>query len=296
MINSKQGVQPGTGRWTELVSEAKARDAARNWYLGDAALEIAPMGDDHGRNGGYENLEKFAEEVGLPFASIREYRRVASMWPHDKRLSSTSWTAHSMLTARPELIRPGMTVTEVYEALGRSVNSRRHPEEDSETKVQKVTEYLEDPEVREDARIAAAASEVVARQAPERRAEQARAALRDPEVRREVVRDRGLARDLGESSNEVAKERLAAAGLRRMPEDPVEVSFGAEAQATSEIQRAQNAVRAASRALRGVALEEDGRRVLSSATTMLGQLVDGLQRQIDGIDMDAELSALLARE
>ena len=53
-------VQPGTARWDELVMQGVIKDGERNWFLGDAALEIAPMG---GNNNGTDNVE----------ANLREY-------------------------------------------------------------------------------------------------------------------------------------------------------------------------------------------------------------------------------
>jgi hypothetical protein len=121
MIAASSTVQPGTGRWTELVAEAKAKDAARNWFLGDAALEIAPVGQDGAHNGSTANLELFADEIGVPFSSIREYRRVAEAWSPDRRLSGTSWTTHQVLAARPELIREGMSVSEASAAVAERI-------------------------------------------------------------------------------------------------------------------------------------------------------------------------------
>lgn len=160
----------------------------------------------------------------------------------------------------------------------------------TESRVQKVTEYLSDPEVFEDERV----SSVIARVpvSPQR----VRAALSDPEVRREVAKDRTIIRELDETRDEVARENLAKAGLRPIPTPPEDAAAEVEAIVIAEMERAQSAVRNASRALRGVALEEDGRTVLSSAANVLATLVDALQRQLTGVDMDAELSALLSRK
>ena len=111
--------------------------------------------------------------------------------------------------------------------------------------------------------------------------------------KRELARQRAAERREHDAARHQAF--LTKHGLSYIPEDPVDVAFRAEAQVIAELQRAQSAVRKARQTLRDIALEEDGRRMLSSATTMLGQLVDGLQRQIDGVDMDAELNALLDR-
>ena len=105
-------VVPGSARWAKLV-EIGSRS---NWTLGDAALEIAPMGDHGANTGALVNLRKFAEEIGTAFQSLRAYRAVASAWPRDKRLASTSWSVHQALgTEHQDKIRPGMTLAQARE-------------------------------------------------------------------------------------------------------------------------------------------------------------------------------------
>lgn len=163
----------------------------------------------------------------------------------------------------------------------------------TESKVQKVTEYLSDPEVFNDDRVQAITG---SRHYDSLSPEYVKKALGDPEVRREVAKDRTIIRELDETRDEVARENLAKAGLRPIPTPPEDAAAEVESIVIAEMERAQSAVRNASRALRGVALEEDGRTVLSSAANVLATLVDALQRQLTGVDMDAELSALLSRK
>src|SRR4051794_15588495 len=96
-------LEPGTARWAELVQQGILKDGQRNWFLGDAALEIAPMGADRSNNGRDALLAQYADEVGIEPNSLRLYRQVASAWPPDTRVSGTSWTVHRTLMGRPEL-------------------------------------------------------------------------------------------------------------------------------------------------------------------------------------------------
>lgn len=138
-------VRPGSRRWDELRDGAMARDADRNWFLGDAALEIAPMGDDHTRTGVLDNLRRFAEETGVGFDVIRECRRVADAWPDANRLASTSWKVHSILASRPHLIREGMTVTQAHAAAGQSTTGRTGPQAGAKAKANAALDLLADP-------------------------------------------------------------------------------------------------------------------------------------------------------
>jgi hypothetical protein len=122
-------VQPGTARWAELIREAIRLDGQRNWFLGDAALEIAPMGDGPGPNGGANaDLEQFAGEIGVEYHSLLAYRQVAARWEFNTRVSNTGWTVHRMLVTHPELIRPGMTMPEAREALSQQRDEQQPPE------------------------------------------------------------------------------------------------------------------------------------------------------------------------
>lgn len=142
-------VKPGSARWRELVQQGIVKDAQRNWFLGKAALEIAPMGEDHGHNGRDELLDLYADEIGVKASSLHVYRTVANAWlPEGNRLPSASWKVHQMLMARPELIKPGMTVTQAHRALGQSTAGRTGPRSTPEDRARQVGEFLGDPEVR----------------------------------------------------------------------------------------------------------------------------------------------------
>ena len=147
-------VQPGSPRWTELVQAGIIKNGQRNWFLGDAALEIAPAN----RNGGdrksdqmelvpTDSLRQYADEIGVEYASLLKYRQVAAAWPRESRLPGTAWKVHQMLASRQNLIQPGMTVTQAHTALGQKTTGRTGPESDAVAKAAVIGDYLSDPAV-----------------------------------------------------------------------------------------------------------------------------------------------------
>lgn len=149
VAENKIAVQPGTERWTELVKTALAKDADRNWFLGDAALEIAPMGgNNNGKDSVEENLRRFASEIGIEYESVRKYRNVAEAWPSGNRFPDTSWKVHQMLAGHQAKIRPGMTVTQAHVAMGQSVAGRTGPNSSPRQRAEQVRDALVDPRVR----------------------------------------------------------------------------------------------------------------------------------------------------
>lgn len=67
------------------------------WRLGDLALEVAPMGDGHARNGASDVLDDYADAIGLEAGTLRQYRTVANAWPDGTRVPSASWSVHREL-------------------------------------------------------------------------------------------------------------------------------------------------------------------------------------------------------
>ena len=115
--------EPGTARYAELVRKALGAKAGHNWIYGDAALEIAPMGEDGVNTGSEARLRQFAKDSEAAIQSILVYRRVAEAWPPSTRVLGASWTAHRVLMApehRP-FIRDGMTSGEAEHAVGQEM-------------------------------------------------------------------------------------------------------------------------------------------------------------------------------
>jgi predicted nucleic acid-binding Zn-ribbon protein len=145
-------VQPGSDRWRELVLMGIVKDAQRNWFLGQAALEILPMGEGNGKNGRDALLAAYADEVGIEAGTLRDYRQVAHAWPAEDRSSATSWRVHKMFMGRRELIEadgPGVriTVTRAHDLLGYHNVGRTGPKSSPEAKARQVIDNLGDPAV-----------------------------------------------------------------------------------------------------------------------------------------------------
>jgi hypothetical protein len=159
--------EPGSARWAELVRKGIALDANRNWFLGDAALEIAPMGRGHAANSSGARLAQYADEVGVGVDSLRVYRDVAAAWPVPIRLGTVAWSVHQVLMARQDLIRPGMSVSVARAAAGVSNLGRTGPGSPAADRANAVRAYLADPEVADavmaEPRIRAAAIAAISR-------------------------------------------------------------------------------------------------------------------------------------
>lgn len=137
-------VTPNTPRWAELVRMGTGAVSTRNWILGDAALEIAPIGGAQGKRndlpqpGGKssndELLAQYAEEVGITPRTLRACRETAMAWPPESRTVKTSWKAYSIMNAKDNqhLLVDGMTTTEAFMALGQKHPGRSKDERDAE--------------------------------------------------------------------------------------------------------------------------------------------------------------------
>lgn len=151
------GITPGSDRWRELiemgrdaVARAEESISERNWRLGDAALEIAPIGDGRVNNGALAALETYANEIGVTAESLRSYRALAAQWPHDTRVSCAGWKVHQILARedRQHLVHAGMTVTEAHRAADQSTIGRTGPRSSPEQRARQTLDNLADPETR----------------------------------------------------------------------------------------------------------------------------------------------------
>jgi hypothetical protein len=96
-------------RFDELVAEglqlAAREDLSEGEFRfkwGDIALEVAPVGDDHARNGGYSELRRYAKAVDRAFETLRDYRKVVAAWPDGARAPSVAWSVHRELLTQPD--------------------------------------------------------------------------------------------------------------------------------------------------------------------------------------------------
>lgn len=113
--------------YDELVRQGReAREQADNvqWVEGDLALAIEVL-PAHERPRDPETgafleddekaLKRYAEDVDLPYSTLKNYRQASAAWPMVQRRTEVPWSVHQVLAAqedRFDLIRPGMTYRE----------------------------------------------------------------------------------------------------------------------------------------------------------------------------------------
>jgi hypothetical protein len=89
---------PDRIHWPDLVQEGisarRDRDGAQ-WRLGDLALEVETS------YGGGE-LERYAEEIGLEYDTLRRYRDVSRAYVFATRVANLSFSHHRQVAARPD--------------------------------------------------------------------------------------------------------------------------------------------------------------------------------------------------
>lgn len=116
-----------TVSYSELVERGReARELADGvqWVEGDLALQVEALpGDERPRDpetglfieDETKQLKRYADDIGITFATLKTYRLTAVAWPTTLRRAEVSWHVHKTLAAqedRFDLIRPAMTVRE----------------------------------------------------------------------------------------------------------------------------------------------------------------------------------------
>lgn len=162
-----------------------------------------------------------------------------------------------------------------------------------ESRIQKVTEYLSDPEVRGDERVAEVVAKVAATQDPERRVQQVREALADPVVAEEVMSDVAT-RVHADRASDSARGSMEGRARARNDADPV-VSGLDRTIAVAHLLEHINRIPERIEALPAVAeLTTEQRESISQAA---GQMIGYASRIRDllasgDVDWDAELKGV----
>lgn len=82
----------------QLLAELRrlfAEEKRVQWTIGDLLVrEVGPAGNDHAHNGAMDQLEEIANDLGVSIAALLKYRRLASTFPDDTRVSTVSFSAH----------------------------------------------------------------------------------------------------------------------------------------------------------------------------------------------------------
>lgn len=102
-----------------------AREEADNvqWTEGDLALQVETLPADamprDPETGQFldpkKGLKLYANDIGLNYSTLKDYRRTADCWPVDARAPTAPWRVHAVLAGQADrfnLIQPGMTVRE----------------------------------------------------------------------------------------------------------------------------------------------------------------------------------------
>lgn len=154
-----------TQDWESLVLrgiEIRLKGDSVNWELGDLALQVETAYGDH-------TLETYAEDIGVNFRSLQEYRRVAAAFEKSSRLENLSWTHHQAAASWPNpdqwltyAQERRWSVRQMEDARTRTLvdpTSVTNPEADAfvervsqsvSTKRQMLEDLLSDPEVTND--------------------------------------------------------------------------------------------------------------------------------------------------
>lgn len=95
-----------TNRYEQIVAELRKVVEAQSrgqFTIGDGALEIEPMRDQHAQERGEalftvkDSVFRLAEDIGLSYKTVSNLRWVASKWPKDRRQDKVSWSIHRIL-------------------------------------------------------------------------------------------------------------------------------------------------------------------------------------------------------
>jgi hypothetical protein len=144
--------------YDELVAEGRKlidQDTDIKWRLGELALELVPITperkswDEEAEN--RATLERFANDLGISFSRLREYRAVADKWPAEKRNPAYSFYIHTLLafqSDRFKLIKrkKRWTQTEVAVLIDKRTAEKKAAKTKEDTSADDSTEAEDDEE------------------------------------------------------------------------------------------------------------------------------------------------------
>ncbi|GHE98484.1 hypothetical protein GCM10018772_23640 [Streptomyces fumanus] len=92
-------------RYEAIVAEVRevvAQQSKGQFRIGDCALEVEPIRSRGGDTGDAQftvrqSLMGLAEDIGVPFSTVKHARWTASRWPKEYREPVVSWTVHRIL-------------------------------------------------------------------------------------------------------------------------------------------------------------------------------------------------------
>jgi hypothetical protein len=90
--------------YEELVAEGQQAVLAQTglqWKLGDLAIEHRGLAGDKTAKGTDVGLKQYAEDIGVDYNRLTNYRLVASAWPEPTRVGSVPWVCYRTIYKAP---------------------------------------------------------------------------------------------------------------------------------------------------------------------------------------------------
>lgn len=118
--------------WDGYVKAGRAAVARRdksNFELGDLAIAVsadARYGD--------AKLPHYANEIGVPYKTLLDYRRVAQAFQNSERSELVSWSGHEILAAQPDPVECLTAAIESGQTTVAEISQNYRPPKDSTAK------------------------------------------------------------------------------------------------------------------------------------------------------------------
>ncbi|WP_055483172.1 DUF6192 family protein [Sphaerimonospora mesophila] len=141
--------------WAKYVEQGRdliEEETRIQFSLGDLTLKMIPCHLHDGNHGVGRVLERYADEIGIPYDTLRGYRHMAIAWPKEKRASGVGFAVHRALDACPDRFEKILHPPEgkerwTYDDACRHAGRTPHTPEDSREKLDRVRTLLRDDEV-----------------------------------------------------------------------------------------------------------------------------------------------------
>lgn len=91
--------------WSRYVREGRdivEQETHLQFALGDLTLKMIPCRYHEGDHGVGRVLQAYADEIGIPYDTLKGYRHMALAWPKDKRAPHVGFGIHMALDALPD--------------------------------------------------------------------------------------------------------------------------------------------------------------------------------------------------
>lgn len=114
--------------------EAREQIDGYQWTEGDLALQVEKLTPEqlpqNSAEGGGSPLKRYAEDIDVPYGTIKTHRQTAEAWPQAARAAAASWRVYYLLASqedRFDLIHDGMTAKEAERIVRKRSQATQHP-------------------------------------------------------------------------------------------------------------------------------------------------------------------------